>query len=60
LPVGEAQASLSRPGSMGCFQLQQRRMFDGLNAKFHGASVHVAEKITVGLKEDFEKVRKLK
>jgi len=45
---------------MGCFQLQQRRMFDGLNAKFHGASVHVAEKITVGLKEDFEKVRKLK
>ena len=45
---------------MGCFQMQQRRMFDGLGAKFHGASVDVAKKITVRLKEDFEKARKLK
>jgi hypothetical protein len=33
---------------------------ESLGAKFHGASVDVADKITVRLKEDFEKARKLK
>jgi hypothetical protein len=33
---------------------------ESLGAKFHGASVDVADKITARLKEDFEKARKLK
>jgi hypothetical protein len=33
---------------------------ESLGAKFHGASVDVADKITTRLKEDFEKARKLK
>jgi hypothetical protein len=33
---------------------------ESLGAKFHGASVDVAGKITARLKEDFEKARKLK
>jgi hypothetical protein len=33
---------------------------ESLGEKFHGASVDVADKITVRLKEDFEKARKLK
>jgi hypothetical protein len=33
---------------------------ESLGAKFHGASVDVADKITARLKDDFEKARKLK
>ena len=33
---------------------------ESLGAKFRGASVDVAEKITAKLKEDFERARKLK